>query len=247
MCRGRHPGLSAVVAFDDPAQTLGRAFSAAYLQHRSHDGADHVTQETVGRDGKDQAVRLGGIPMRFFHAAEESLHVCFYLGEPLDILVLPQDPAGTVHGREVQRSAVRIVATGQSVEGVFSGVEEVLVLAAGGVETGVCLILDLKDAPDGNVRRKNAIQTAAEVVRAGDRLRAVEVGEHLLGVYAGVGTSGGGESRRLPQEFPQSILEDRLDAQALVFGLALAAPKRSAQVGKLEKVPHRPPCSFIRS
>ena len=120
--------------------------------------------------------------MRFFHAAEESLHVGFYLGETLEVLVLPQDPAGMVHGREVQRSAVRIVATGLSVEGVFSGVEEVLVLAAGGVETGVCLILDLKDAPDGNVRRKNAIQTAAEVVRAGDRLRAVEVGDHLLGV-----------------------------------------------------------------
>ena len=72
---------------------------------------------------------------------------------------------------------------------------------------------------------------------------SVDEGEFV----AVVGTSGSGEFRRLPQEFPQSILEDRLNAQALVFGLALPARKRSAQVGKLEKVPHRPPCSFIRS
>src|SRR6056297_2206338 len=50
--------LRAVFALYDGMKIIGSEAPLAYFNHGSHDGSDHVTQEPVGLDGKDQQVTI---------------------------------------------------------------------------------------------------------------------------------------------------------------------------------------------
>ena len=48
-----------VFLLDDMAEVLHRKFSPSYIEQRSYDGPHHVTEETVGSDGKYMSFAFG--------------------------------------------------------------------------------------------------------------------------------------------------------------------------------------------
>ena len=54
----RSSGGATVFLLDDTAEVLHRKFSPSYIEQRSYDGPHHVTEETVGSDGKYLSLSL---------------------------------------------------------------------------------------------------------------------------------------------------------------------------------------------
>ena len=138
LARYRGAGGAAVFLFDDAAEPLDGEFAAPHVEQGAYDGAHHVTQESVGRDGEYLLFPLA-LPAGEGHPAVVGLYVGVQLAEAGKIGVSVELLGRLVHPVEVERAAV---AAGKRLEKGRLVVDEVVFVgAAEGVETAVSLSL----------------------------------------------------------------------------------------------------------
>lgn len=84
---GGSSGCTSIFLVDNILESLDGDFSQSDFQKGADEGADHVAQETVRRDGENQLV-VHAVPMRLRDMADEIVDLRMYLREAGKILIL---------------------------------------------------------------------------------------------------------------------------------------------------------------
>ncbi len=226
-------GCAAVLAFNDLAEFFHCHLVAAYFDKGADDGAYHVAQETVGRDGEYPLLALLN-PLSMGDAAVVGLNVGVQLGEGGEVSEVQQTGGSLVHEFEVK---IRRTFPAQEIaERVLAGDCEVLVGAAGGVEAGVSVVMNRCDAADGDVCRQQSIEAVNQAVDVVDGLLGVEVRDHQPGVHAGIGAARSSDGSGHAQQSGHRFLDDLLHRR--VMGLHLPAMVGRPPVAQTHEIPH---------
>ena len=147
-------GGAAVFALDDLAEFFDSHLVAADFDEGADDGAHHVAQESIGSDGEYPLVTLLG-PLGMGDAAIIGLDVGVELGEGSEVGIVQQTGGGLVHQVEVK--VWRTFPTQGIQEWILAGDGEVFIGAAGGVKASMGIVMDGRDAVDGDVGRQQGI------------------------------------------------------------------------------------------
>ena len=113
---------------------------------------------------------------------------------------------------------------------------KVLVGAAGGIEAGVCVVMDRKDGVNGNVTSYNAIDAAHQQCRVGDGSVDIEVRHHHASVDTSVGAPGTGDGHRVAQYCGHGLLDGLL--HTVVVGLYLPSVEACSTIAQSHEVTH---------
>lgn len=226
-------GGAAVAALDDVTEFFYCHLVTAHLDECADNGAHHVAQEAVGGDGEDPLVILLG-PLGMGDAAVVGLDVGVMFGEGGEVGIVKQAGGGVVH--EVEVEARRAAPTQGVTEGVLACDGEVLVGAAGGVETGVGVVMHRSDAVDGDVGRQQGVEAVYQTAHVLNRLLGVEVGDHEAGVNACVGAACSRDGCGDAQQCCQCLLDGLLHRG--VMGLHLPAVERRAPIAQFHEITH---------
>ena len=143
-------GGAAVFAFDDLAEFIHSHLVAAHLYEGADDGAYHVAQETVGGDGEHPLFALSG-PLGVGDMAVVGLDVGVQLGEGGEVGIVQQTGSSLVHQFKIKVG--RAFPAQGIAEGVLTGDGKVFIGAACGIKAGVGIVMDRRDAIDGDVGR----------------------------------------------------------------------------------------------
>lgn len=154
--RSRCPGPSAVLAFDDPSESLDGQFPPSDFKQGAHDGTYHVAQETVSLYGENPLGIARLLPAGVHDTAVVGLHVRVELAETGKVGVVEKGSGCFVHEGEVRlsaREAARVIPPKRRLacgDIVFIG-------AVGGVETRMGIVAYPDGPVDGDVRGEDAI------------------------------------------------------------------------------------------
>ena len=231
--------LTATMAEHGLTELLKRHAMAPHFDEGTHDGAHHVAKEAVGRDLEAPLCRRQLVPLGMGEPAECGLHVGTGLAECGKVLLRQQPLGSLVHEREIELVVgfPGIMAK----EGVFSGMQIVMVRARSGAETRVHVGSHCLDALHGDVGGQDAVEPVGQLLSVGGEvggegnLRMVEVGHHHACVDTGIGTTCSDHLYRLPEQCGERLLEPLLNGDAV--GLNLPAVIGSAVERKGDEKP----------
>lgn len=176
----------------------------SYFEHCPDDGAHHISEESVGFDGKYQLFS-GVFPVGF----EQRAIVCFDIGVQLgkagEVGVFKQDAASFVHFLQVGKwkDAPRIFAG----KGVFLFVDIIFVGAREGGESGVHIGFYGVNALYGNIFSQQSVEFIGGLLQVFDGGKGVEVCDEEGGVYAGVCPSSPDDVYFLSEEGREGVVE----------------------------------------
>ena len=149
-------GTATVFGLDDAADVVDGQSSSAYFNKRSNNGSYHVAQEAVGCDGKAPLMGRYFVPMGSAKVAEICLDVGAYFREAGEVCVFEHDLCCFVHLGEVELEvdlpAVRLQ------EGVFAGMDEVVVGSFRGREACMHVVGYWADVLHGDVWREEFVE-----------------------------------------------------------------------------------------
>ncbi|MPM61455.1 hypothetical protein SDC9_108313 [bioreactor metagenome] len=98
MSGSRITGNLTVPGFYNPLKTTLVQFSPAGFEQCSHDGADHIAQESVGGDGKSKTGGIFLFPVSFAYTAVVGLHIAMQPAEAGKVFVSFQHLTQGIHG-----------------------------------------------------------------------------------------------------------------------------------------------------
>ena len=153
---------TAVFASYDVVEFCECDFSTPHIDQGAHNGAHHVAQKAVGGNFKAPQARLNLLPMGTGDVADVRFGIGVQLAETGKVAHRKQMFSSLVHEVEAQREgdASSIVPK----EGVLVRIDPVMVRAAGGRETRMCLSWHGYDALHGNVGGEQTIEFVGKLV-----------------------------------------------------------------------------------
>lgn len=219
-------GTLAVLAFDDGTELVHRKAMTSHLHQRAHDGAHHIAQEAVGRNGEAPLVRAYFLPIGFADVADIGLLVVIDLAETGEILVLHHAARSLVHQREIQ--FLEQLPAIMSLKGLFAQMDMIMIGAAGGREACVQIVGNVPHTLHGDVARQQAIQFIHKL-RAVNGSVGIEMCHHHGGMYARICAAGTRYGRVPAQQRAQGFLQGFLHGRGT--GLHLPSVVSRAVVG----------------
>ena len=189
---------------------------APHIDEGSHHSAHHIAQEAVGRDDKPVVMVVDSLPFCPVHLAQRSLHVGMGLAECAEVGVSGEHPSRLVHQVEIElvMNEARMLPD----EGVFPGVDIIIVGACFRAEPRMHVGRHLAHRSHTDVARKQSVEFIAELVAVYGQV-GVEMRGHVNGMHPRVGTSGPHHLDGLPEQDGERFLQFSLHGVAVGLNL----------------------------
>ena len=216
MCRHALARLGAFPTLYDLPQLEERDTVSPHIDERAHYGTHHIAQEAVGRDDKPVVMVVDSLPFGPAHLAQRGLHVGMGLAECAEVGVSGEHPSRLVHQVEIElvMNEARMLPD----EGVFPGVDIIIVGACFRAEPRMHVGRHLAHRSHTDVARKQSVEFIAELVAVYGQV-GVEMRGHIYGMHPRVGTSGPHHLDGLSEQDGERFLQFSLHGVAVGLNL----------------------------